>query len=221
MKYSISIKKFSPYDNLFNTGRWKNLLFEIGIHLIAPYHYLEGIKYVEMVEAWDYEVSYEVNDILLWFSFIRIYSLINFSLYSTNFMNPRSQRVCTLHGCDANYMFAVKCLTKNRPYTCLISSLFVTTVIFGYHLRIFEGPLSDISGQLYTDLPSCMWNVIVTLSSTGYGELYPKSYFGRVVGIIICFWGVFIVSAIVVTVTDLLEFNPREARAFNLSVNLL
>ena len=90
MKYSISIKKFSQYDNLLNTGRWKNLLLEIIIHLIAPYHYLDGIKYVEMVEAWEYEVKYEINDILLWLSFIRLYTLINFSLYSTDFMNPRS-----------------------------------------------------------------------------------------------------------------------------------
>ena len=89
-------------------------------------------------------------------------------------------------------------------------SLFVTTLIFGFSLRIFEGPLSDVSGQDFTLMTSCMWNVIITLSSAGYGELYPKTYFGRIVGIMICFWGVFIVSAFVVTVTDLLEFNFRE-----------
>ena len=46
-----------------------------------------------------------------------------------------------------------------------------------------------------------MWNVIITLSSVGYGEIYPESFFGRLIGITVCFWGVFVVSTLVVTVT--------------------
>jgi len=65
-----------------------------------------------------------------------------------------------------------------------------------------------------------MWNVIITLSSAGYGEIYPKSFFGRIVGMIICFWGVFIVSIFVVTVTDLLKFSLNEAKSFDFLMNL-
>jgi hypothetical protein len=46
-----------------------------------------------------------------------------------------------------------------------------------------------------------MWNVIITSSSVGYGELYPKTFFGRIVGVVICFWGIFTVSFFVVVVT--------------------
>jgi hypothetical protein len=48
---------------------------------------------------------------------------------------------------------------------------------------------------------NCMWNVIITSSSVGYGELYPKTFFGRIVGVVICFWGIFTVSFFVVVVT--------------------
>lgn len=61
---------------------------------------------------------------------------------------------------------------------------------------------------------NCMWNVIITLTSVGYGELYPKTFFGRIVGIIICFWGVFIVSFFVVTVTNVLMFSTGEDKAY-------
>ena len=47
-----------------------------------------------------------------------------------------------------------------------------------------------------------MWNVIITLASVGYGEVYANSFFGRVIAIIICFWGVFFISALVVAVSE-------------------
>ena len=65
-----------------------------------------------------------------------------------------------------------------------------------------------------------MWNMIITLTSAGYGDLYPKTFFGRTVGVIICFWGVLIISFFVVTVTNMLEFTPNEKRAYNLLMRL-
>ena len=67
---------------------------------------------------------------------------------------------------------------------------------------------------------NCMWNVIITLTSVGYGELYPKTFYGRIVGIIICFWGVFIVSFFVVTLTGMLSFNAAEKKAYDLLLRL-
>ena len=65
-----------------------------------------------------------------------------------------------------------------------------------------------------------MWNVIITLTSVGYGDIWPKSRFGRLIGIIICFWGVFIVSFFVVTVTNMLNLNENEDKAYNLLLRL-
>ena len=94
MRWQILIDKYTIYDNIYNTGVWFYLLLEVIINLIAPYHYFEDLNYVEMVEVLDYEVTYPINDLLLCFSFIRLYLIVKFSLYSTEFMNPRSQRVC-------------------------------------------------------------------------------------------------------------------------------
>jgi hypothetical protein len=69
-------------------------------------------------------------------------------------------------------------------------------------------------------MKNCMWNVIITLTSVGYGEFFAKTFWGRIVGIIICFWGVFIVSFFVVTITQLLLFTGGEDKSYNLLLKL-
>ena len=69
-------------------------------------------------------------------------------------------------------------------------------------------------------MENAMWNMIITLTSAGYGDLYAKTFFGRIVGVIICFWGVLIISFFVVTVTNMLEFNSNEEKAYELLIKL-
>ena len=113
-------------------------------------------------------------------------------------------------------MFAMKGLMKKSPFPILLFTLSLMICILGYQLRIFESPLSDTSGQNFNSLNNAIWNTVITLTSAGYGELYPKTFFGRVVGVTICFWGVLIISLFVVTVSDMLEFTENEEKAYQL-----
>lgn len=65
-----------------------------------------------------------------------------------------------------------------------------------------------------------MWNVIITLTTTGYGDIYPKSNLGRLVGLCICFWGTFMVSFFVVTVNNMLNFSSSEEKTYTVLLRL-
>jgi len=54
------------------------------------------------------------------------------------------------------------------------------------------------------------------MSTVGYGDLYPKSYGGRLVGIVVCIWGIFLASFFTVTLTNFLTFTPAENKAYML-----
>lgn len=112
LEWSTSVNMFTRLDTLVNTGLWKYMAFEMLINAMAPYPFLDGVKYTEYVEAFDTTISYEVNDILLFFCFNRLYLCIKFVLYLTQFKNPRAQRICSMNGCEASSMFAVKALMK-------------------------------------------------------------------------------------------------------------
>lgn len=59
------------------------MAFEMVINVIAPNPFMDGIKYQEYVKGYDTTVEYEVNDILLFFMFARLYLCMRFILYLT------------------------------------------------------------------------------------------------------------------------------------------
>lgn len=69
-----------------------------------------------------------------------------------------------------------------------------------------ESPLDEVSGQKFKSMQNCMWNVVITLTTTGYGDIYPKTALGRIVGSLLMIWGTFLVSFFVVTVSNMLMF---------------
>lgn len=58
------------------------------------------------------------------------------------------------------------------------------------------------------------------MATVGYGEFFPISNFGRIVGILACLWGVFIVSIFVVTLNNLLEFTKQEEKSYDVLCKL-
>lgn len=51
------------------------------------------------------------------------------------------------------------------------------------------------------------WMTMVTMTTMGYGDFYPHTVLGRIIGVICGLWGAFIVSVIVVVLTKTLALD--------------
>jgi hypothetical protein len=81
-------------------------------------------------------------------------------------------------------------------------------------LRIYERPLSDVSGHNFNKYATAVWNIIVTMSTVGYGDVFPKTRFGHIIGAFICIWGVVVMSMFVVTLSEGLEFTSPQKNSY-------
>lgn len=99
LKWSVSVSMYTQYDSLRTTGLWKSMAFEIILCSMATYPFLVGIEIEEYVAAYEETIKYTLNEILLSIMFVRLYLPARLSFYMTDFMNPRTQRVCVIHGC--------------------------------------------------------------------------------------------------------------------------
>jgi potassium intermediate/small conductance calcium-activated channel subfamily N protein 2 len=59
-----------------------------------------------------------------------------------------------------------------------------------------------------------MWLIMITMMTVGFGDYRPNTYPGRTICIIACFWGVLIVSMMVVTLTNATTLSKKETRAY-------
>ena len=98
--------------------------------------------------------------------------------------------------------------------------MLISTMQLGYCLRIFERQLSFQSKQDFNLMSNTIWNVIITMTTVGYGDIYPKTTPGRLIGVVVALWGLFLVSIFTVTLSNLFTFTNGEEKAFKLGERL-
>ena len=73
--------QYFQFANLFNTGLYKSLIFEILTTLVMPYPSLMGSTYVERANDFTHNVQFYTNDLMLCFMiFLRIHFLVRAAL---------------------------------------------------------------------------------------------------------------------------------------------
>ena len=63
------------------------------------------------------------------------------------------------------------------------------------------------------DMVNAIWFTIITMTTVGYGDYYPRTMFGRVIDFILIVWGSIVVSLMVVVLTNSLTMDMSEKRA--------
>jgi hypothetical protein len=58
-----------------------------------------------------------------------------------------------------------------------------------------------------------MWNIIITMTTVGYGDYFPITDLGRFIIFIVSIWGVTIVSIMVVTLITTLSTSSLEQKS--------
>ena len=125
-----------------------------------------------------------------------------------------------MNGHDATQGFALKCMMKANPIKVLLSNLILSMIVFGYSLRIFDQDYKDASGQNFDKVSNPFWMSIITMTTVGYGDFFPKSFYSRLIGLICAFYGVYLVSLFVVVMDNFLIMNSGQERAYDLLESL-
>lgn len=139
-------------------------------------------------------------------SFGRVYFLAKFLYTNSEFNTPRTQFICKLFDVDDTFIFYLKSLFKRNTLVNASASILMLVLIAGICLRIAERTLEEFP---LDDLWSGFWVISVTITSVGYGDLYPFTHFGRFVCTLSAVIGVFFTSYLTVAMTEIVAI-PSE-----------
>lgn len=68
---------------------------------------------------------------------------------------------------------------------------------------------SDLSQSYW----ATVWLVNMTMFTVGYGDVIPQTKMGKILTIMVAFWGAFLISMSVVTVTNIFQLNESQLKA--------
>lgn len=197
----------------------KNYLIYMVIELLAlicsPHIFLDGLK-LHAKEYWNNrDIIYEVNYILVLFSFVRFYGLINFIISTTKYYNYRAFRIAKMMGMLMTFNFAIKCILSKNPFRTVIFIIVMFVFLFSYMLRIIEGPDSE-----FNTYGNCLWFALITMTTVGYGDYVPKSNLGRILTFLAAVLGSIQVSILIYSSQTTLLLDEKENQVYSFTSRL-
>ena len=108
-------------------------------------------------------------------------------------------------------LFNVKCLMKEYPFSFIIALTVMSIFTFSYLMRVAELPLIlELGENSFQNYITVVWLVIITMTTVGYGDYFPRTQEGRLIAFITVHWGIFLVGLIVVVIFDVIDLSPEE-----------
>lgn len=155
------------------------------------------------------------------FRILFVLKLLNiYSLYR----KPAEEKILIKNGIMPNFLFDLKAYHKKYPlYTLLI--LFIATIyIFGLLLRYFEMYYWEGATQ-YRQLWNYRWNsfwcVFISMTTVAFGDLFPKTYIGRIIIIFATVIGIYFIFMTMTLISQKSILSDTELKAYKLINRLI
>lgn len=162
------------------------------------------------------KVFYETSTIISTLCFLKVYHF--FKLYScfTIWMNPRSQRLAKNAKIDFTFLFALKADLKLKPLVIIFPTASLAILVTGYAIRNMErGYMANKNNnEFFRYASNGWWNSIITMTTVGYGDVYPMTDSGRVVIFLTAIIGLVLISIYVSSLTSAIELKKQEFHSY-------
>lgn len=114
--------------------------------------------------------------------------------------------------------FAFRVRIERAPFTSLLllSTYGVIALAYAYHLCEREAALArgEPEGPFWSpaSFPNCVWLVLITFTTVGFGDVFPNTWGGRIVVLATSLFGITITSIITGIMAGHLKLEEYEAR---------
>lgn len=216
LEYLKRLKLLTLADNVFNSKYVTKIIFMIIAFVIHPNIFLYSSQFAAYNNTYSIDISRDVNTILCIIQFSRFYFIFRYILFNSFFNTPYSKRLCRSNFFDDNYLFIIKAFAKYNPFWLYLISIVLFVYAYSFSVRAFERELSDFSGQDFHSFFNCLWYILITMTTVGFGDFAAYTTEGRFFAMLACITGIFLLSMMVITLSNMLDMSPTEERIYDI-----
>lgn len=188
-------------------SNWPRLIIEMIILIIMPIPYTEYIVKYEIageMGADDRNTQY-LSDYISSVMLLRLYFLFKIFLQPQINDLQDFKQLTNYKYPSAWLSFKINLIKKSKR-TILLMFIF-SVLIFSYLILLFdfENFLQDDDDRADDVVFLAIYQIIITITSVGYGDFTPKSFIGRAIISICAIWGAVMISFIVLVVSNIFQ----------------
>jgi len=214
--FDLDIKKQEKQHfreaTLVSSGVLGPLCLELVICSVTTYPYFNSTFSGSMLHG-DY--TYSLNDILFLLMLLRFYLVVRAYKSFSRWTESASKKFCSRFSVEPNLFFSVKSDLKERPFQVIMVSFVSCLVIIGTAIRISERSyVSGVTAEGLEHLTNVQWLLVISMTSVGYGDLYPSTHLGRFFTSVACIFGMLLVSVLVIFMGYASDFDKNQRVAY-------
>ncbi|OMJ88617.1 hypothetical protein SteCoe_9397 [Stentor coeruleus] len=200
-------------DRFLKSKALKRTLLEIFIYIYQPLPFYDKTFAFEQLNG---TLSIRLDEIFSSLMLIRVFLLFKILKHYSKWTNEHSTAICDLYAARADIFYALRALLKENPIMLISILMSISTLVLSIALQTFEKNFHSFDSSLdYSYLWNSMWLVMLTMTTVGYGEFYPKTHIGRFILVIATVWGIFIVSLMILSLTNFSLLTPPQTRSYS------
>jgi len=237
--YSYFLITVSPKNKHYLKSQRRRIITMVVLLLIHPIPFIHEAKIDIFLESYftpAYVYDHFIRDVnqylyLIEFIILFIYSACLLLENNENY-GTRTYRICRMFGIKNDINYVLKCIISKNSFVfaaiIVVGGLvFFATIIniteIGYYTSLNPKDFDDAiqyeselkTRKILVSYYNTMWYMIITITTTGYGDFYVRSTFSRIVIGAVAFYGSCNFALFILVITGRLSFSDREAKAFN------
>lgn len=166
------------------------------------------------------DITYSIGMILFVLSIIRFAAFVKIFSFWYIFTSERSRRIYNLLNDNyflnkINWGFSFRVTNKYYNLMCLIPIFMILIYLYALVFKTFEDFDTDGVYTRFNNISNCIWFILVTMTTIGYGEYTPVTMVGRMIIVTCCIVGVFMISLIFSSFVVLTDLENSEQNAFD------
>ena len=203
-------KFIQSYNNFFETNLFGYFILETMLALPHPNLLCKNVKFTTSIKYNMMEVTYTLNDFFSIMQCIRLSYLIVIVPICSQYYSGRADRVCKMMGKKLDLFFSFKCLFIRYKPIMLVYCFLVISTILSYLIKIVSLPLPKKLN--FKNLGDYYWYVIITMTTVGYGDIYPNTTLSRFIGCGCAIAGSVVIALIINFFNELISLDPDEKK---------